>query len=106
MLAFGMCFNGRRRTSYLRFLCLGAASSLLAIPSLAGPPVSDDFSSGELNTSLWTLTNPLGSSLAMSGTQALLSVPAGSSHDPWTTNNSVRIMQPVSDVNFEVEAKF
>ncbi|MEM9338652.1 MAG: fibronectin type III domain-containing protein [Bacteroidota bacterium] len=76
------------------------------------PPVtsvtSDDFSSDSLNTSLWKLEDPQGGSSAnMTGSQLSLSVPGGSPHDPWTRGNtSTRLMQEVSDVDFEMSVKF
>ena len=77
--------------------------------------VSDDFSAPVLNTSLWTFNNPLGdSSYSMSGTgtkNALLSisVPGGlyNPHDIWNGQiNTPRIMQNVSNIDFEIEVKF
>ena len=70
--------------------------------------VSDDFSAPSLE-SIWTFENPLGdASVSVNGTQAVLDVPAtGSIHDVWTSENTLpRIMQDVSDSNFEVVAKF
>jgi regulation of enolase protein 1 (concanavalin A-like superfamily) len=75
----------------------------------AGAPVSDDFTSTTLNTNVWTFVNPVndGGSYSLNGSSIQLSVPAGNGHDVWTTgDNAVRIMQPVSDADFEVEAKF
>src|SRR4030066_2122070 len=70
--------------------------------------VSDDFSTSSLNTGIWTFINPLGdATLAMTGTQVSISVPAGISHDVWTDGNfAPRIMQPANDTDFEVEVKF
>jgi regulation of enolase protein 1 (concanavalin A-like superfamily) len=36
----------------------------------------------------------------------LLNVPAGVSHDVWTSNNSVRLMQPIGNTDFGVEVRF
>ena len=36
----------------------------------------------------------------------LLSVPSGTKHDPWSTNTTLRVMQPAADEDFEIEAKF
>ncbi len=73
-----------------------------------GAPVSDDFHSTTLNTGLWTFVNPVGDgSVRLNGTHALLSVPAGNSHDVWTSgNNSARILQSVSNSDFDVQVKF
>ena len=77
-------------------------------PASTGAPVSDDFFSSTLNSSLWTFVNPLGDgSYQMTGTHLQLSVPAGAAHDAWTSgNNTVRMVQNVSDVDFQAEAKF
>ena len=49
----------------------------------AGAPVTDNFNTTTLNTSLWTFLNPVGNgSFSMTGTQLQLNVPAGSNHDP------------------------
>jgi hypothetical protein len=70
--------------------------------------ISDDFNGPNLNTQLWTLVNPFGDGqLAMTGTQVSLQIPAGTPHDAWTgANNTVRLMQPIQDSDFELEAKF
>jgi hypothetical protein len=36
----------------------------------------------------------------------LLSVPSGTKHDAWSTNTTLRVMQPAADEDFEIEAKF
>ncbi|MEK9139245.1 MAG: immunoglobulin domain-containing protein, partial [Bacteroidota bacterium] len=81
-------------------------SATLTVTS--GAPVSDNFNAGSLNTSLWTFTDPVGDAiLTMTGNQVSMALPAGTSHDVWTGGNfSARIMQPVGNVDFEVEAKF
>ena len=73
------------------------------------PPVSDDFHSTSLNATLWSFQNPVGNgSYSMTGTNLLLIAPAGSRHDPSDggVNNSVRMVQQVSDVDFTVETAF
>jgi len=73
----------------------------------AGGPVSDDFDGTSLNSSLWTFVAPCCGFLQMDGTDARLIVPSTTNHDVWTIGNqTVRIMQPVSNVDFEVEVKF
>ena len=88
-------------------LLLGLLSSRLALADASGI-VSDEFNGATLNTSVWTFSDPVGNSqLFMTGTEAQISVPAGSSHDLWQAQNRApRIMQPASDANFEVEVKF
>lgn len=77
-----------------------------------GRIVSDDFNSCGLDGGGWTFVNPLGDgSYALDGVgtgdaRLLLSVPAGRSHDPWTTNPTVRLMQAAEDLDFEIEVKF
>ena len=70
--------------------------------------ISDDFYSSTFNESTWTFIDPLGdATLIMTGTQASITVPAGTSHDVWTSgNNAPRIMQSVSNMDFEIEVKF
>jgi len=87
---------------------VGVILALAASLSAATAPVSDDFHSTALNTTLWTFINPLNdATISLNGTQAIISLPAGAYHDVWTGgNNSARIMQPVGNVNFQVEVKF
>ena len=88
-----------------------SASDPTSITSSGGStqsPISDDFHSNLLNPSLWSFVNPVGNgTVRLDGTHALLSVPAGSSHDVWTSgNNSTRILQPAANEDFDVTAKF
>jgi FG-GAP-like repeat/Beta xylosidase C-terminal Concanavalin A-like domain len=71
-------------------------------------PVSDNFNRAALDTSLWTFANPVGDgTITLNGSQAMLSLPSGQDHDLWTGGNrSARLMQSISDTDFEVEAKF
>jgi chitodextrinase/regulation of enolase protein 1 (concanavalin A-like superfamily) len=74
-----------------------------------GPPVSDNFNNSTLNTSLWKFINPVGNgSYSMSGSDLLLTVPAGSNHDPayGGADNSVRVVQAITNVDFAVTVKF
>ena len=77
-----------------------------------GGVVSDDFNTGSLDTSLWQVVDPQGDgtvALVGAGTQdALLelSVPAGTSHDAWTNNTTLRVMQAATNDDFELEIKF
>ena len=68
---------------------------------------TDNFNSGSLDPR-WTFVDPVGdSTLAMTGTQASISVPAGSSHDIWQNENwAPRIRQSANDADFELELKF
>jgi hypothetical protein len=70
-------------------------------------PVSDDFHAMTLNQNLWTFVNPLGdASLSFNGFQAVLTIPGGSSHDPWISNQSVALMQNIPNSDFQVEVRF
>ncbi len=96
-------------SSYVLSLLLGTA---LFANNVYASPISDDFHTGSLNTQLWTVVDPVGDGtvqLVGAGTadaHLLLSVPAGTNHDAWTTNNALRVMQPTADEDFEIEAKF
>ena len=66
----------------------------------AAAPVSDDFHATSLNTTRWTFTNPVGNgTFAMTGSDLILTAPAGSNHDPsfGGADNAVRVSQPVSN---------
>jgi hypothetical protein len=69
---------------------------------------SDDFYGPTLDNSLWTFTNPRGdATLSFNGGQMSIAIPGGISHDLWESGNFVpRIMQPVSNKNFDLIAKF
>jgi len=83
---------------------------LLATPAAA--LVSDDFDRANLDTGRWRFENPRGDGrVRMVGAGSPdahleLEVPAGPSHDPFHVNRSVRVMQPVADADFELEARF
>ena len=69
---------------------------------------SDEFNTGSLNAGLWAFVDPVGdSSVSMSGSEAVLSVPGGSGHDFWAgVDGLARLAQAAPNANFEVEAKF
>jgi regulation of enolase protein 1 (concanavalin A-like superfamily) len=77
-------------------------------PKSSGTIVSDDFTSGTLNTNVWSFVNPANDgSYSLDGDSLQLNVPAGNNHDVWTNgNNTVGVMQPAANTDFEVEAKF
>src|SRR5512145_2631195 len=66
--------------------------------------VSDDFSASTLNSTLWAFINPQGDAkLTMTGAQAWIWVPAGASHDVWTSGNQApRIKQQARDTDFTI----
>jgi regulation of enolase protein 1 (concanavalin A-like superfamily) len=56
---------------------------------------------------LWTVVNPAGGTVSLNGTDAVLSLPAGTQHDLWTSGNqALRIMQNTTDTDFQAEVKF
>jgi regulation of enolase protein 1 (concanavalin A-like superfamily) len=81
-------------------------------PSSSAVIRSDDFNTPSLNTSLWDVVDPVGGASvstvgAGSGNAQLrIAVPGGVSHNPYYTNNAVRVMQPAADTDFQIEAKF
>ena len=90
----------------------GKSSSTADATFTTGPcggsfPVSDNFDAPALNTNLWTFVNPAGDALlAFNGSNALLTVPHGTSHDAWTGGNqSARLMQAVPNGDFVVELR-
>ena len=86
------------------------ASDPTTIVTTAGAgPTSDDFHTTALNASLWTLVNPLGDgSYTLTGSDLVLFVPGGTNHDPTfgDTDNALRLVQTIDNVNFQVEVKF
>lgn len=74
--------------------------------------VSDDFSKG-LDPLIWTYADPQGDGLfEMTGGNTFdawlnMSVPAGSSHDPWSSGIlAPHVLQDANDTDFELEIKF
>jgi hypothetical protein len=96
----------------------GTATSTAATLTVSSAPppsgiVSDDFHTGALNTSLWTVTNPRNDAtvtLTGAGTvnaRLSIAVPAGVAHDVWSDgNNAPRVMQAVTNTDFEAQVKF
>jgi uncharacterized repeat protein (TIGR02543 family) len=86
--------------------------AVFTIPAFAYGVTSDDFNTCVIDQSLWTLVDPLGDasiSIVGAGTgdaQLYFSVPAGLSHDPWRVDTAPRLLQAISNANFEVEVKF
>jgi regulation of enolase protein 1 (concanavalin A-like superfamily) len=91
---------------------IAPASTQVLFTTLAGSDgsgiVSDDFSGSVLDSSVWSVSDPLGDgSFVMTGTQLAISVGAGAVHDPWSgANTTARVMQPANDTDFELEVKF
>jgi uncharacterized repeat protein (TIGR02543 family) len=105
---------GRRlaTAAFASVLVLSGVIALDARAEAAGQAlVSDDFHEG-LNAGLWTVVDPLGDGsvgVVGAGTSDVglaLSLPAGVDHDAWNSDKSLRLMQPVDDVDFTTEVKF
>jgi uncharacterized repeat protein (TIGR02543 family) len=109
---------GRRARHVLSGIGSTAACALLAslvlgffaTPSTAQE--SDDFNHCVPDPMIWSFVDPIGdSSATISGVGGVdpklaIHVPAGTSHNPWTINTAARLLQPASDTDFSVEAKF
>jgi lysophospholipase L1-like esterase len=89
----------------------------LTVHASPDPPstliVSDDFSSGLLDTTVWTFNNPKDdATIGFAGTgtadvQLTIDIPGGTAHDAWTgSNDAPRVLQPFANQDFEIEAKF
>lgn len=74
---------------------------------------SDDFNASNLNTGIWTISDPVGdASVTLMGTRTsnarlALSVPAGVSHDLYTGKNTApRVLQSCANADFTLNVKF
>jgi uncharacterized repeat protein (TIGR02543 family) len=100
-----------RRRLAATALVLVLVGLLTSCDPAPGPFVSDDFSSGHVG-SPWTVVDPLGdgtvTTTGVNTTDARveLTVPAGTDHQPWSTNDSLRLMQDVQDTDLGLEVKF
>ncbi len=92
-------------------LALTGLLMVQAAPRLSGNSpagvVSDEFDGGALSPT-WTFVNPLGDgSVIVGGGTASITAPSGADHNLWSSGvDAPRIMQPVSNGDFEVEVKF
>jgi hypothetical protein len=102
-------FSERKISS--RSACCAIAYGLVCLLSLFGgaaygqAPVGDAFNESTLNTSLWTVKAPVSGSAALSGGQLVITVPGGGNHQAYTPLNAVRVIQAVSNANFDVYVK-
>jgi hypothetical protein len=87
---------------------LRASSGAIAPACTPSAIQSDDFNTTSLNTGRWQFVNPAGdATLRLNGTNALISVPAGTYHNVWTDGISApHLMQAAPNTDFEIEAKF
>ena len=84
---------------------LGVASYTY-LPATSGSPVSDEFTTTGLNTSLWQVRAPAGGSATVSNGELQINVPGGSNHDPYVPAlDAVQVVQPISNVDFDVAVK-
>jgi hypothetical protein len=84
---------------------LAAFLSVCGCVAYAQSPVGDAFNESSLNTSLWTVKAPAGGTAALSGGQLVITVPGGSNHQAYTPLNAIRVIQAVSNANFDVYVK-
>lgn len=76
-------------------------------PPVGRPPVTDKFTSALVSNALWSFVNPVGDGTMAMVPGVKLTAPAGKNHDPaFGGNNSVRIRQLISDVDFSVITQF
>jgi uncharacterized repeat protein (TIGR02543 family) len=118
--ASGWAFSGwsgaASGTSTSTTVVMNADETVTATFTQSAPPsgagiISDDFHAG-LNTSLWSVVNPKGDGsigivgAGTSDVELSLGLPGGVEHDAWNTDNALRVMQAVDDVDFTTEVKF
>ncbi len=103
-----------RGNQWHRWLAISSLAAFLFISKSVTPSdahaqavQSDDFYSTSLDP-VWTFSDPVGdATLLMSGTNLLIRVPGGVSHNLWESCNCApRLLQTIADANFEVEAKY
>jgi phospholipase/lecithinase/hemolysin len=89
-------------------LVLSDVTRVLGTPSAqVRHPVSDEFAAGLLDANVWTVEAPPDATVSVAGGHAVLSLPGGANHDPFLGGNqSARILQPISNTDFDVAAKF
>ena len=94
-MVYGMKFDGLQKRYYALLLC----AVLWAVPGLA--QVSDDFSAPIFNDTLWTTVDPVGDSgFSQTNGRLIISVPAGTNHDLWTSGNfGARAMKPTGNAD-------
>ena len=112
-MAYLCAVNKKNLSLYLLYVIFSVVTSaflMLSSVAHAGPSgfTSDDFNNTNLNTTVWSFIEPSADGAAsLNGTQLEIFVPAGTSHDAWSSGNSTaRVMQAVTDDDFELEVKF
>src|SRR5687767_421169 len=78
-----------------------------SLATLSGGIESDEFNATTLDPSRWRFVDPVGdATLALNGSHAAISLPAGTSHDLWTGSlGAARLLQDIPNQDFEVEVK-
>jgi hypothetical protein len=92
--------NFRFKSAWLALLV-----GLYSCAAYGQAPVSDAFNESSLNTSLWTVKAPVSGSATLTGGELLITVPGGTNHQAFTPLNAVRVIQTVSNANFDVYVK-
>ncbi len=102
-----------RRIRATAIVLTGALSIFATLPVAHAAadvaPVSDEFNAGSLDTSLWTVQSPLGDASVVDERHRSAARPfrAGRQHDLWPgSENALRVVQTISNGNFEVATKF
>ncbi len=98
----------RNSAQRLGVLISSLAIILLATPARAviagsgpGAPLASSFPGP-----LWEVVTPAGGTAAVANAHLTLNVPGGSNHDTLLpANNSVRVLQPIGNYNFDVAIK-
>jgi hypothetical protein len=105
--------GGAMNPLFSRFTVSLSLVVLLSAASWGQSVVSDDFNAYNLNTSVWTFTDPLGdANLSLTGTgtsnaRLSIAVPGGLSHEPFIPGMSApAVMQSIGNSDFEFEIKF
>ncbi len=81
-------------------------ASITPIIPVPNNALSDGFNTTTLDATQWLYLNPLNDgSMRLTGSQLELHVPAGE-HYFGSSNDTVRVMQPIIDEDFVIEAKF
>jgi hypothetical protein len=83
---------------------VGAVQSAFAagpVPAVPAAPLSSSFPGP-----LWEVVSPVGGTAAVYNQHLFLNVPGGSNHDTLhTSNQAVRVVQPIGDQSFDVSIK-
>ena len=80
-------------------------STFVTSACAVGGPVSDDFKGSTLNP-MWTFYAGCCGFQKTTGTDVLLTVPSVTNHNIWDKNQGVGLFQNISNVDFDVVAKF